>query len=422
MKLDDLKGKHIVIFGLGVEGKAALEVLQAEFVDAKIDVIDEGTPENSTITADELIEVADENMVIVRSPGVPFHHELLETCAQKGVTLTSGVNIFFAQRKGRGTIIGITGSKGKSTTASLLAHILTSARKSVQLIGNIGEPAIKHLDDADETIFVVELSSYQLEDFKIGPDIAIILNLFVAHVEHHKGEENYWAAKMRIATVLDSDDLLIYNDEFDRLNDLVKKIEARSIPFPHDVDDEIRAELQLPGEHFVENARSVIAVCRELGIDEELVFSSMKTFKGLEHRLEDAGTFKGITFINDSIATLPDASVAAINAFSDNLGAIILGGQDEGYDFTGLAERLSKLKDVIIYALPGGTRIKEMLDQKGVKYQSIETVEDCVKSAYQNLVEGRVCLLSPASPSFDQFENYQERGRLFKEWVEKYGK
>ena len=128
------------------------------------------------------------------------------------------------------------------------------------------------------------------------------------------------------------------------------------------------------------------------------------------------------TFINDSIATLPDASVAAINAFSDNLGAIILGGQDEGYDFTGLAERLSKLKDVIIYALPGGTRIKEMLDQKGVKYQSIETVEDCVKSAYQNLVEGRVCLLSPASPSFDQFENYQERGRLFKEWVEKYGK
>jgi len=420
MKIEHLQGMHLVIFGLGVEGQAALEVLSTKLPGAAIDVFDEGN-DRSTITKEAFLELASDQVVIIRSPGVSYSNEVLRACIDKGALVTTGVNIFLAERKGRGKIIGITGSKGKSTTASLLAHILKAAGVSVQLVGNIGEPAIKYLDEPDETVFVVELSSYMLEDMTMGPNIGVLLNIFVAHVEHHEGFDAYKKAKLRLFEVQEEGDLGMYLPGALEDDDLAKVSAQVSVLESTEDDAAIREHLTLPGEHFVKNARLVLAICRELGVPDQVSLATMKVFEPLPHRLEDVGTYKGIIFINDSISTLPDAAVAAIDAFEDRLGVIILGGQDEGYDFAPLAERLAGLQKGVVYILPGGARLKELLNEKGVAYAPVDTVEDAVQKAYEELSEGTVCLLSPASPSFDQFASYKQRGELFAGWARQYG-
>ncbi len=423
MTLKDLEHKHIIIYGYGAEGRAAFEVLSAQDFIENIDIIDDADIPEVTLTSAEAIKKAGPDTVVLRSPGIPLNNPTLTKLKEKGAHITSGTNLFLAEQKGKGAIIGITGSKGKSTTASLLHHVLGRLGKDSRLIGNIGDPAISHIHAPKGTIFVFELSSYQLEDITTAPDIATIINIFPdAHLKHHNGYDGYLAAKSRITLTQTEDDLFIYNPDFSDLKSLSKHTKATALRFP-DQTEEIKNHLNLPGTHFARNACAIIKMAGRLKLDRSAMIREMESFKGLPHRLQNIGTYKGITFINDSISTLPGAGIAGIKAIGNDLGGVILGGQDEGYDYKDLANLAASIADsAIIYTLPGGKKIDDLIKKAGGRTTPVPTVEDAIKDAYKNLAQGTSLLLSPAAPSFDQFENYKNRGDLFGKWAREHAK
>ncbi|MEK7632844.1 MAG: UDP-N-acetylmuramoyl-L-alanine--D-glutamate ligase [Patescibacteria group bacterium] len=440
MRLADLSEKLVIILGFGREGKATYDVLKSKVPTARIIVTDEqeiDVPEYHQLI-DAIAAVTPET-VVIKSPGIPWHRAYVEEMENAGVHFTSSTNLFMAERRhlplltkaldepelgeesgagGRfeGLIIGITGTKGKSTTSSLLAHVLKAAGKPVVLAGNIGEPAILHVSDPAETIFVLEMSSYQLSDLVIAPDISVILNLYEEHMDYHGDVESYHAAKMRIADLQTANDVFIYNEKFPKLVDLANRVRSNAIPFVDRLDPSLNS-LALLGDHNRENAAGVLAVTDYLRIDRAVVNSAFASFKSLPHRLQDVGTVQGIQFVNDSFCTTPAAALAAIEVFQDRLGAIILGGHDRGYDFTDLAKRVVNL-GVRIYLLQNATRLEVAIRSIGGAPIMISTFPEIVRDVIDHCELASVCLLSPASPSFGQFTNFVERGEQFVAAVE----
>lgn len=407
MRLDDLLGKNVVMLGYGKEGMAMVNVLKGRGISATItdERPMEGVAHFSSIN--DVIARADANTVVIKSPGIPWHRPAVEELGARGAVFTSSTNLFMAERKGRGKIIGVTGTKGKSTTASLLAHVLRA-----KLVGNIGQPAIAEVDAADDTVFVIEMSSYQLADLNLAPDIAVLINLYEEHMDWHGDISAYQAAKMRIAELQTESDVFVYNEKFPQLRELAGRVKSTAIPFSRH-DDAVLSSLALLGEHNKENACAVLAVARFLGVTDDVIAQACATFQPLPHRLEIVGEVGGITYVNDSISTTPQSAMAAIEVFKDRLGAIILGGQDRGYAFDELARRVVG-SSVTTYIMPGGERIAEAIREAGGVSMPVKTLEEAVAHVKVNLKPGQVCLLSPASPSYGQFKNFEERGDMFK--------
>ncbi len=308
MRLADLSDKTVVILGFGREGKATYDVLKLRHPEhregslKRIIVTDENTidiPEYLSLA--DVIALATSETIVIKSPGIPWHRDYVIALQNAGAQFTSSTNLFLAERQGRGTIIGVTGTKGKSTTASLLAHVLKTSGRPVVLAGNIGDPAIAHVDDPADTVFVLEMSSYQLEDLALAPDIALIVNLYEEHMDWHGSVESYHAAKMRIAELQTANDVFVYNEKFPQLANLAGRVRSTPIPFVDRADHSLDA-LTLLGEHNRENAAGVLAVCDVLGIDRAVVESAFSTFQPLPHRMQDIGIHHGIHFINDSIS------------------------------------------------------------------------------------------------------------------------
>ncbi len=427
MRLDDLNGKLVILLGFGREGKAMYEVLRARktiggALMPRIIVTDEqriDVPEYHAL-ADAIAAVTSETIVI-KSPGIPWHRSYVEEMQTAGAQFTSSTNIFMAERIAKtrthhgagecGFVIGVTGTKGKSTTSALLSQVLRNAGKPVVLAGNIGVPAITHVDDATETYFVLEMSSYQLADLVVAPHIAVILNLYEEHMDYHGDVAQYHAAKMRIAERQTADDFFVYNDAFPQLVDLAKRVKSKTIPFASR-DDRSLDTLNLLGQHNRENAAGVLAVTDILEIERRIVEDTFRTFVALPHRLQDVGVVGGIQFVNDSFCTTPAAAIAAIDVFQDRLGAIILGGHDRGYDFTALAQRVVAL-GVRIYLLQNATRLERAIRAVGGEPVMLHTFPEIIPDVLSRCAPGSVCLLSPASPSFGQFHDFVERGEQF---------
>ncbi len=417
MRLADLSDKLVIILGFGREGKAMLDVLKSKVPTARIIVTDEQKIDVAEFhQLSDAIGIIDSNTVVIKSPGIPWHRSYVEEMEAAGAHFTSSTNLFLKERKGRGMIIGITGTKGKSTTSSLLAAVLRKAGKRVVLAGNIGEPAISHIDESDDAVFVLEMSSYQLDDLVVAPDIAVMLNLYEEHMDWHGDVASYHAAKMRIAELQTADDVFVYNEKFPQLVELAGRVKSKAIPFVSRSDRTLDA-LNLLGEHNRENAAGVLAVCDELHIDRSIVEAAFADFKPLPHRMQDLGVLRGIRFINDSISTTPQSALAAIAVYTDRLGAVILGGQDRGYHFEDLAKRVVEL-GVRVYVLPGGEEIVKAIEAIGGRSMMMTTLQEIVDDAAENLEVGSVCLLSPASPSYGQFKNFEDRGNQFMRAVE----
>ncbi|MDP2631498.1 MAG: cyanophycin synthetase, partial [Candidatus Uhrbacteria bacterium] len=223
----------------------------------------------------------------------------------------------------------------------------------------------------------------------------------------------YVNAKLNITKSQTKEDIFFYHPNYEELVNAAQNTKAYTEAFP-EVKDLIRGHLPLLGEHNIENARAVFAVTRKLNIDDSDVQVAMESFKPLAHRLEEIGEVNGILFVNDSISTTPESAIAAVNVYADRLGAIILGGEDRGYKFDALADRLSEIGDVFVYIMPGGERICESMTRHNISYIPISTIDEAVKLAAGALSEGSVCLLSPASPSYNQFKNFEERGHAFR--------
>ncbi len=307
---------------------------------------------------------------------------------------TTPTNIFFSQIKGKNTIIGVTGSKGKSTTTSLIGAILKEAGKTVQVLGNIGIPMLGALLQpiAKDTIFVLELSSFQLDDIKFSPDIAVVTNLFPEHMDFHGSLKNYYAAKKNVL-------------KFQSLNDHAIFCVKASQTY----------QTNLLGAHNQNNIEAAVQVARILHIPEETIARTVKNFEGLPHRLQNLGTFKGITFYDDAISTTPESTVMAIKSIFA-IGTIFLGGQDRGYDFSPLEKALKKykIKNVVLFPDSG----KKMLrNTKGFNILKTKSMEEAVTFAYKYTKPGEVCLLSCASPSYSLWKNFEEKGDQFKRYV-----
>ncbi len=314
---------------------------------------------------------------------------------------TTPTNIFFSKVLGKNLIIGVTGSKGKSTTTSLIYHILKTAGKDVQILGNIGKPMLEALTRPypldPNTYLVLELSSFQLDDIKFSPNIAVITNLFPEHMDFHGSLKAYYEAKKNIY-------------RFQKAGDhLVDRPKAKK-----------HYESNLLGQHNQNNIEAAVEVAKILNIPQEKIEEAIKTFKGLEHRLEKVGEYKGITFYDDAISTTPDSTIMAIKALK-NIDTIFLGGQDRGYDFTELGKVIMrhKIRNVVLFPDSGSKMLKRT---KGFTILKTRSMQEAVKFAYKNTKQGSVCLLSCASPSYSLWKNFEKKGDEFKKFVKKFSK
>lgn len=417
MLLSSLKDKKIIVFGFGKEGQATLAALKAHGLSAV--VTDEAElpldiPEYAPLNA----LTTDANTVVIKSPGISPNRPGVQKFLANGAVITSATNIFLAERKGRGLLIGVTGTKGKSTTSALLAHVLKAAGKSVKLVGNIGSPSLAELDAPDETIFVIELSSYQLSDLTTAPNIGVILNVYEEHMDWHGSVAEYQTAKLRLGEIMTEGDTLVYNKRFPQLVALAGRIKSRTVPFELAEHPTLKS-LKLLGDHNKENTCAVLAVAKSLGVPDSDIQRAFATFVPLPHRLQEVGEVRGVLFVNDSISTTPQSAMAAIDVYADRLGVIILGGQDRGYDFTGLAKHLKQLPNVLALVMPGGDRVFQALSDVGVAAEHVGDLGEAVSKSLEHIPGGGVCLMSPASPSYGQFKNFEQRGEKFIEAIKK---
>jgi UDP-N-acetylmuramoylalanine--D-glutamate ligase len=378
--------------------------------------------------------------LIIPSPGVPADDPLLLKARSKGITVWSEIEL--AYRFLEGEMIGITGSNGKTTTTTLVHHILKTAGRNALLAGNVGTALIGRVDEMNgKTVSVVELSSFQLElTDKFRPDIAVFLNLTPDHLDRHKTIEAYAAAKARIfanqteldAAVLNADDaptvaLAPKKPQvfwFSR-KDRVEKgacVQGDDVVIVHRGKEELVmkvAEIPLAGQHNIENVLAAATAARLANVDAATIGKAVKSFAGVEHRLEFVAEIGGVRYYNDSKATNVDATLKALDAFPGGI-LVILGGKDKGSDYTVLQKPLREKAVLALLIGAAADKIEKQI-AGSVAIERAGALGAAVQVASQAAKSGDVVLLAPACASFDQFENYEHRGRVFKELVRKLG-
>jgi len=390
-----------LIAGFGKEGKITQQYLKKYYPKLKIGIADakEGR---------DYLKKQQDFDIAIKTPGIK--KELIT------IPYTTATNIFFSKILGKNTIIGITGSKGKSTTSSLIYHILKTAGKDVEFLGNIGTPMLQALlhPIPKNKIFVLELSSYQLDDITYSPDIAVITNVFKEHLDFHGSFKNYSNAKRNIINFQNKSGFFVYNQKSKELAQWLKGYGGTAVPFVGNIPLQ-GGDIPLIGEHNKDNIKAAIAIANILHIKEELIKKAIKSFKPLPHRLEFVGKFKEITFINDANAAIPEATIMAIKSLK-NIDTIFLGGQDRGYDFRQLEKVIKKynIKNIVLFPDSGSSILTST---KGFNVLKTKSMKEAVKFAYQYTKKGSICLLSCASPSYSLWKNFEEKGDQFKKFT-----
>ena len=441
MTLKDLEKKSLVILGFGAEGQATYEFLRKRWPSKPLSIADrmalEEFPENvaARLRTDSALSL---NLgarymdaidpyscnIIIKTPGIPASMDAIVRARKGGCVLTSHSQIFLSTYP-RNKVVGVTGTKGKSTTASLIHHILKSAGIAVELVGNIGQPPLARMDEAPAGAwFVHEFSSHQLAEIHTSPHIAVLLNIVPEHLDYYANFDEYVSAKENITRFQTAGDILIFNADYPIPTAIAKRSKAKSKPFSiNDAIDGIEiSEIPLPGKFNVQNVMAAVSAASICGVQREAIKNAVLSFRALPHRLEPVGTYKGITFYDDSIATVPAATLAALEALGGNVQTLLLGGHERNLDFTELGAQLPKnIKTVILFPRTG-TRIWQSIElhSKHSRLPAaffVRDMEQAIKIAYEQTEPGKICLLSPASPSFGAFKDYRERGDSFKHFV-----
>jgi UDP-N-acetylmuramoylalanine--D-glutamate ligase len=443
----DLVGKRVLVVGLATTGRVT--ALFSAAYGAVVTATDQRTEAHLGATAAELraagvrLELGgfipptflDQDLIVV-SPGVPAKIEPLEAARAEGIPVWSEIEL--AWRFLRGKLVAITGSNGKTTTTSLVAHILKTSNVPTLVGGNIGTPLLALVETSvDASVTVAEVSSFQLETIdQFRPEIGVLLNLTPDHLDRHITFDEYAGAKMRMfENQLERDVALLNADDpevtrrmpakpkifwFSRQKRVAKGAFLRDdqIIFRHEGSEVELARLgdsQLRGQHNVENVLAACAAAYLAGAVPDAIAAGVKSFRGVEHRLEFVAEVSGVSYYNDSKATNVDAALKAVEAFSGPL-VVILGGRDKGAPYTPLAEPLRQRARLALLIGEAAEKIATDLGH-AVQFENAGTLHQALDIAAHHVQPGDTVLLAPACSSFDQFENYQHRGRVFKEIV-----
>ncbi|MEK7590919.1 MAG: UDP-N-acetylmuramoyl-L-alanine--D-glutamate ligase [Patescibacteria group bacterium] len=420
MRIKDLNGKTICILGFGREGRATAKALKERVPKARITIADKNAsaasddPHHKLQTGPGWLQNLEAFDVIIKSPGIPPLPEF-KPVAKK---ITNATQIFLDTIEGSGTItIGVTGSKGKSTTASLIAEILKAGGKTMHLVGNIGKPVLDSLSSAKEgTYFVVELSSYQLMDMTRSPEIAVITSVFPEHLDYHGSFEAYKEAKGNITRFQKKGDVVFYNALSPEAKVMAKLSKGKKVKFDWGEAPLRIEETKLLGMHNLNNMAAAVKVGLHAKIPKAVILNVLREFEGLPHRLQFIGNHHGIEWVDDAISTTPESTIAALEALGDRIMTIILGGQDRGNDFSELGKKLlsSKIEHIILFP-ESGRRIRQAVNQETNRliFHEAATMEEAVAIANKVTPQGKICLLSTASPSYNMFRNFEEKGEKF---------
>jgi UDP-N-acetylmuramoyl-L-alanine---L-glutamate ligase len=420
--INEITGKRILILGYGKEGKSSLNFLLDNKVNAEVGVADQNlTSEDieflknikniSIHSGTSYLEAVAGYNFILKSPGIPSRKISLT----KDQILSSQTDLFLMAFHSQ--TVGITGTKGKSTTASLIYHLVSTSGEDCVLTGNIGIPSFDIIPEIQPgTVVVFELSANQLENVCHSPYVAVFLNLYEEHLDHFGSFEAYKNAKTNLFKHSLSGNFLIIHKDFRHLADGITKSNVYIFP-----DEKLKefTSFRLNGLHNKLNIQAAVLVALILKISEESIFSNLNSFQGLPHRLELVENGSGISFYNDSIATIPEATIAALESI-EKVDWLILGGFDRGIKYDILAEYLS-IHPVahIFYTGKAGNRIIELIQKKEnpIELHPFEKMSEVFEFISENGLAGEVCLLSPAAASYDQYRNFEHRGTTFKDLV-----
>ena len=445
MKME-LRNKRVLVVGLGKSGMAAALFLRRR--GARVTVSDSGTSESvakqipTLLDAGVMVETGGHGLLtfrrqdlIVISPGVPLTTPEVQQALRLGVPLIGELEL--ASQHLRGDIIAVTGSNGKTTTTSLLGHILEHAGRATQVGGNIGLPVVDLVDSSQaESWNVLEVSSFQLETIQsFRPHLAAILNITPDHLDRHGSFESYAAAKARITENQNAEDFLVLNAEDKATQMIAAKTSAQIFWFSlrrrikqgsfvhgdaiYFLANEASqpepvmpvGEITLRGSHNVENILAAVCVARLAGIDAATIREAVASFRAVEHRLQFVARVREVDFYNDSKATNVDATAKALASFRGGV-RLILGGKDKGSDYTAL-DSLLRDRVACVYTIgSAGEKIEQQLHGT-VQIKSAKTLERAVELAFADAAAGDTVLLAPACASFDQFDSYEHRGRVF---------
>ncbi|MBU4257434.1 UDP-N-acetylmuramoyl-L-alanine--D-glutamate ligase [Patescibacteria group bacterium] len=454
-KINNLKNKKIAILGLGIENYALVKFLLKNKINCEITVCDKREFDKlagikNFVSLRKIINIKwqtgknyDKNLtefdVIFRSPGYPLFNYNLIKARKTGVEISSPMKLFFKLCPTK-NIIGVTGTKGKGTTASLIYHILKKAGKRTWLGGNIGVAPFEFIDKIKKNDWVVlELSSFQLEDMTASPRIAVITNFHKEHLapadpnnpNYHRTLKDYWEAKSNIFKWQKKGDYLVINKNFQfsifnfqsisnfkifNFQNLYKKNYKSKIIF----FDKSDLPSKLIGEHNRENIAAAVEVAKIVGINSEIIKKAAVSFKGLEHRLEFVKKINGVNYYNDSFATTPESAITALKSFAEPI-VLLAGGAEKKSDFKQLAKEIKKrVQFMVLLDGEAAPRLKKELTKANFPRNKMflaKNIKQAVREAGKNAAKGGIVLLSPACASFGMFRNYKERGKLFKEEI-----
>lgn len=398
----------VLILGYGQEGQSTYDYLRRTHPSVQIGVADRNAvtlpPDVHAHLGEDYLEALPFYDRIIKSPGVPWQPAF---DAHKD-RFSSATQLFFDQLDPSNTVIAVTGSKGKSSTASLMAHVLKTAGKPVHLVGNIGEPMLNHADAKDH-YFVVELSSYQLESAWIKPDVAIFTSFFPDHLDYHGSLEAYHKAKQKITEHQDPDQVLIYHKKYSEID----RIPTRALKLA--LTEYEPRETKLKGAHNQDNIALVRSAAEFLKLDSQRVTQAIASFEPLPHRLEWVREVDSVSYIDDANATTPQGTLAALAAFEGQIGTLFLGGQDRGYDFSDLGAELARqnIPNVILFPESGDAIRRAWPSSYQPTVFETQDMKEAVQWAQSHTPKGKLALLSMASPSYGLFKNYKDKGEQF---------
>ena len=440
-KITNFENKKVLVLGLAKSGESAARVLNQL---GAIVTVNDGKPFDENPAAQDLLaegikvvtgghplDLLEEDFaVMVKNPGIPYNNPMVERAMALKIPIITEVELAYLISES--PIVGITGTNGKTTTTTLIADILNADGKVAKLSGNIGFPAsdVASKSTADETL-IMELSSFQLMGIEaFQPKIAVITNLFSAHLDYHGSQDNYEAAKWRIQENMTADDFLVLNFNQAKLRDKATLTSAQVVPFStteivetgayvsdgqiYFKGDKIMAVagLSLPGEHNVENALAAICVAKLSGVSNAAITRVLTTFSGVKHRLQYLGQKAQIKFYNDSKATNILATQKALSGFDNHTLWLLAGGLDRGNGFEELSADVADLKGMIVFG-ETAPKLRALAESLAIPVYDSKNVATATVLAYSKAEAGDTVLLSPANASWDQYKTFEQRRDLF---------